>query len=118
MSVEASVVPEAGGQVVSKSRAGAELFLISLILLFLELACIRWFPAHVIFLTFFTNTILLASFLGISLACLAARRAQNFLADTPVLLVIVMAAALWLEFINPALRAVLQVGNQTSPQVI
>jgi hypothetical protein len=118
MSVEASVVSEAGGKVVPKSRAAAELFLISLILLFLELACIRWFPAHVIFLTFFTNTILLASFLGMSLGCLAARRPQNFLADTPVLLVIVMTAALWLEFINPALRAVLQVGNRTSPQVV
>ena len=68
--------------------------MISLLLLFLELACIRWFPAHVLYLTFFTNTILLASFLGMSLGCLAARRAQNFILDTPVLLMIAMTARL------------------------
>src|SRR6059058_5208176 len=61
---------------------------------FPELACIRWFPAHVLYLTFFTNTILLASFLGMSLGCLAARRAQNFILDTPVLLMVAMAARL------------------------
>ena len=42
-----------------------DLFLISLLTLFLELTCIRWFPSHVLFLTFFTNTVLLASILGI-----------------------------------------------------
>ena len=39
------------------------MFLISLLILFLELAGIRWFPAHVLYLTFFTNVMLLASFL-------------------------------------------------------
>ena len=43
-----------------------DLFLISFLTLFLELTCIRWFPSHVLFLTFFTNTVLLASILGIS----------------------------------------------------
>ena len=51
-----------------------DLFLISLLTLFLELTCIRWFPSHVLFLTFFTNTVLLACILGISVGCLAARR--------------------------------------------
>ena len=49
-----------------------DLFLISFLTLFLELTCIRWFPSHVLFLTFFTNTVLLASILGISVGCLAA----------------------------------------------
>ena len=49
-----------------------DLFLISFLTLFLELACIRWFPSHVLFLTFFTNTVLLACFLGMSVGCLAA----------------------------------------------
>ncbi len=53
--------------------AGFDLFLISFVILFLELACIRWFGAHVLFLTFFTNCVLLACFLGMSLGCLAAR---------------------------------------------
>ena len=58
-------------------RARGDLFLISLLILFLELACIRWFPAHVLFLTFFTNTVLLACFLGMSLGCLASRAAPR-----------------------------------------
>jgi hypothetical protein len=32
---------------------GFQLFLISFVILFLELAAIRWFPAHVLYLTFF-----------------------------------------------------------------
>ena len=56
-----------------------DLFAVSAVFLFLELAFIRWFPAHVLFLTFFTNTVLLASFLGLSLGCLAARHRRNYL---------------------------------------
>ena len=93
MSTKAPIVLEPEQQVPPAFRTRVELFLISLLLLFLELACIRWFPAHVLYLTFFTNTILLASFLGMSLGCLAARRAQNFILDTPVLLMIAMTAS-------------------------
>jgi hypothetical protein len=42
------------------------------LVLFLELACIRWFAAYVVFLQFFTNVVLIASFLGMSCGCLAA----------------------------------------------
>ncbi|MDR7417661.1 MAG: hypothetical protein QN178_01985 [Armatimonadota bacterium] len=45
-------------------RLYAELFLISFLILFFELACIRWFASSVVFLTFFTNIVLLASFLA------------------------------------------------------
>ena len=71
------------GTVIAKRRdfhlaAGRRIcFLISLLILFLELACIRWFPAHVLYLTFFTNTVLLACFLGMSVGCLAASRAAT-----------------------------------------
>ena len=54
-----------------------DLFAISLLVLFLELACIRWFPAHVLFLTFFTNTMLLAGFLGMSVGCLTTRHRRD-----------------------------------------
>ena len=40
-----------------------DLFLVGFLVLFLELACIRWFAANVIFLQFFTNVVLLACFL-------------------------------------------------------
>ena len=54
------------------SRRTADLFLVSFLILFMELACIRWFGSMVVFLTFFTNIVLLAAFLGISVGCLAA----------------------------------------------
>ncbi len=57
-------------------RPYRELFLVSFLILFFELAAIRWFAATVVFLTFFTNIVLLASFLGMSVGLLAARRPQ------------------------------------------
>ena len=51
-------------------RTRVDLFVVSFLVLFLEVAAIRWFPAHVLFLTFFTNTVLLACFLGMSIGCL------------------------------------------------
>ena len=41
-------------------RSYADLFLISFLILFFELAAIRWFGSTVVFLTFFTNIVLLA----------------------------------------------------------
>ena len=55
------------------ARASIELFVISFLVLFFELACIRWFGSTVIFLTFFTNIVLMACFLGVSVGCLAER---------------------------------------------
>ena len=63
-----------------------DLFIVSWLILFLELACIRWFPARVLFLTFFTNLVLLACFVGMSIGCLAARSKRNWLTWTPWLL--------------------------------
>lgn len=55
-------------------RSARDLFLISFTLLFFELTCIRWFGGTVIFLNFFTNLVLMACFLGMSVGCLAASR--------------------------------------------
>jgi spermidine synthase len=99
-------------------HAKFDLFLISLLILFLELACIRWFPAHVLFLTFFTNTILLACFLGMSLGCLAAARPGRFAVTTPVLLLVAMIAAQLVGFVRNDLETVLRVGDQIAPQVV
>src|SRR5256714_4532190 len=51
----------------------AQLFLTSFLGLYAELLCIRWMPAHVRFLSYFTNFILLASFLGLGVGILSAR---------------------------------------------
>src|SRR5436190_17510183 len=92
-------------------RARWDLFLISLLILFLELACIRWFPAHVLYLTFFTNVVLLASFLGMSVGCLAAGRKRNYLMWTPLALVTALAVAHSVEFTSGSLIQFVNVGN-------
>ena len=102
----------------SRRRSGFELFLISLIILFLELAAIRWFPAHVLYLTFFTNVVLLASFLGMSVGCLAASHRRNYLTWTPLLLVVGLAAAHAVEISSGSFIKFVDVGNQASPQQV
>src|SRR6516164_9512670 len=82
------------------AQARINLFLISVLLLFLELACIRWFAAHALFLTFFTNTVLLACFLGMSLECLAVNHRVNYLESTPYLLGIAEAARASMELVR------------------
>ncbi|HKO62194.1 MAG TPA: hypothetical protein VJV03_13610, partial [Pyrinomonadaceae bacterium] len=102
----------------SSLRNGFELFLISLLILFLELAAIRWFPAHVLYLTFFTNVVLLASFLGMSVGCVAARHRRNYLIWTPFLLVVALAAAHAVEISSSTFGKFVDVGNQASPQQV
>src|SRR5262245_1375623 len=99
-------------------RAGLDLFLISLLLLFLELASIRWFPAYVLFLTFFTNTGLLACFLGMSLGCLAVNHQRNYLTWTPVVLCLALTAGAGMEVMRRTLERVVDVGNQASPEMV
>jgi SAM-dependent methyltransferase len=99
-------------------RPGVDLFLISLLILFLELACIRWFPAHVLYLTFFTNLVLLACFLGMSVGCLAAARSQRYLTWTPALLALAVVSAHAVDQLSLSLRPLLDVGGQSSPQLV
>jgi len=63
------------------------LVLASFLMLFVELVLIRGTAAAVVYLSFFTNLVLLASFLGIGLGFLRARGGRDHLAWTPALLV-------------------------------
>lgn len=56
-------------------------------MLFLELALIRWTGSNVVSLSYFSNFVLLGSFLGIGLGFLRARRSRNFFPFAPVALV-------------------------------
>ena len=87
-----------------RDRPALDLFLISWLVLFLELACIRWFPSHVLFLTFFTNTVLLACFVGMSIGCLVARRPGRLIRYTPFLLFVAVVAGLLTDKYAEALR--------------
>ncbi|MEP6973133.1 MAG: spermidine synthase [Actinomycetota bacterium] len=62
------------------------LFLASFLMLFVELALIRGTTAAVIYLSFFTNLVLLASFLGIGLGFLRANADRHSLRRAPMLL--------------------------------
>ena len=61
------------------------LFLSSFLVLFLEIALIRWMPAYIRLLAYFSNFILLASFLGIGVGCLLASRRRSLIAWFPLI---------------------------------
>jgi hypothetical protein len=100
-------------------RASIELFLISFLILFFELACIRWLGSTVIFLTFFTNIVLMACFLGVSVGCLAASRSWSWMSSLiPLALVITASACGFLWAYNNFSQVMIDVGSQQSPQLI
>lgn len=103
----------------STKRSLTRLFVISFLILFFELACIRWFASTVIFLTFFTNFVLMACFLGMSVGCLAARRRQNLIKLVIPMMVLAAAAAVALLWAyNSFDRMTIDMGGQESPQQI
>jgi SAM-dependent methyltransferase len=64
----------------------------SFLVLLLEVALIRWMPAHIRLLSYFSNFILLASFLGIGVGCLLAPRRVGLFAWFPAILAAVVVA--------------------------
>ncbi len=106
------------GMTTPARRPGFDLFLISGLVLFLELACIRWFPAHVLYLTFFTNAVLLAAFVGMSVGCLLADRPVRMLNRTPMFVAISLAVGLIIVHYRNSLERFVNVGNQENPEVV
>ena len=66
------------------TRSG-RVFVSSFLVLFLEVVLIRWMPAYVRLLAYFSNFILLASFLGIGIGCLLAATRLRLFAWFPML---------------------------------
>ena len=62
----------------------------SALMLFLELALIRWLGANIVHLSYFTNFVLLGSFLGVGLGFLISRQAWSVARWTPVLLAVLV----------------------------
>jgi len=96
-----------------------DLFLISFLILFFELASIRWFGSNVIFLTFFTNLVLMACFLGMSVGLLSAGRRQNLI--TWVFPMALLAAGLAVATLGASTiwrKLLIDVGGQNSPQQV
>jgi Spermine/spermidine synthase domain len=66
------------------------LFGLSFLMLFVELALIRWTGANVLYLSYFSNFVLLGSFLGIGLGFLRARSRVNLFPWAPVALALLI----------------------------
>ena len=96
----------------------ADMFLISFVILFFELACIRWFGSMVIFLTFFTNIVLMACFLGMTVGCLAASRGRDYVRSVIPLALVAVALACGAQWAYRQGSFSVDVGRQESPQQI
>jgi predicted membrane-bound spermidine synthase len=75
----------------------ARIFLASFLVLFLQVALIRWMPAYVRLLSYFSNFILLACFLGIGLGCLLAPSRRHLFGFFPAIQAAVVAAVYFLR---------------------
>src|SRR5947208_3393623 len=95
------------------------LFVSSFLVLFLETALIRWLPAYVRLLAYFSNFILLASFLGIGVGCLLATRRRNLFVWFPLMLFAVIFGVdrLRLEVALPSTSTIYFSSGTTSPVV-
>ncbi len=74
------------------------IFLLSVAMLFFELLCIRWIPSYVRFLSYFNNFVLMASFLGIGLGMLTARRQRFWFPPFPLMVLLLTIVVLWNKF--------------------
>jgi hypothetical protein len=93
--VEQAPVPSAARSL-NRPRAAPRfrLFALSFLMLFLELALIRWLGANVLYLGFFSNLILLGSFLGIGLAFLVVKRGRRWIHALPMTLLALVGLVL------------------------
>lgn len=92
-------------------------FLVSFAMLFFELLCIRWIPSYVRYLSYFNNFLLLASFLGIGLGMLSARRERFWFPPFPLLLtllVFIIAQTKFEFYINSTQALYYGAGEQQS----
>ena len=78
------------------------LFLISYLVLLLELAYIRWLSAYILYLGYFTNFVLLAALLGIGAGTLLAGRSSQLVRWLPALLFSLLCITLFTRAqVNP-----------------
>jgi hypothetical protein len=66
--------------------AAVRLVALSSLMLFVELGLIRWSGSYVVYLSFFTNFVLLASFLGVGVGFLRSRNDRDLFAWAPIAL--------------------------------
>lgn len=83
----------------------SRLFLTSAMLLFAELLLIRWIPANVVYVGFFNNLLLIASFLGIGLGILLGSRGWRPRLPLAALLLFALVVLVYTNQVNAYLIA-------------
>jgi spermidine synthase len=98
----------------------ARLFLISFLILFLEVALIRWMPAYIRLLAYFSNFILLASFLGIGIGCLLAPLRVRLFPWFPLLQAALLGVVAWarIDIAVPQTSTSIYFSSGTAEQVV
>ncbi len=81
--------PPAAGKRMPPAKS-LRLFALSFLMLFVELALIRWTGANIIYLSYFSNFVLLGSFLGIGIGFLRAKSRVNLFPWAPAALALLV----------------------------
>jgi SAM-dependent methyltransferase len=94
--------------------------LASFLVLFLELVFIRWLPSNIRLLAYFSNFILLASFLGIGLGCLLAGARRTLFPAFPWVQLAILATVylVRLEVAAPSASTIYFSSGTTDPVVV
>src|SRR3989344_3598743 len=96
-----------------------QIFITSSLILYLELALIRFIPAYVRYLGYFTNIILLGVFLGIGLGCLLAKKRLNFfILFAPLLLLLILLVTYFKFEIGISTLQVIYFKSNTEDQIV
>jgi spermidine synthase len=74
------------------SKQNIELFLISFVMLFLEIFLIRWISTEVRIFAYVSNLVLLACFLGVGIGCYFSKKSETILISFGLLAIIALAA--------------------------
>jgi hypothetical protein len=85
------------------SQNAVSLILAGFLALFLELALIRWWPANVLSLAYFSNLVLIASFVGLGIGFLLPQSSRDRFRFFPLVLLSVVGASIAMRFIQPVI---------------
>jgi predicted membrane-bound spermidine synthase len=94
------------------------LFLVSFLVLFLQVALIRWMPAYVRLLAYFSNFILLAAFLGIGVGCLLTRVRTLFAWYAPLQALVIFGVAWFRLEVSVPTSTSIYFSSGTTEQVV
>ncbi|HXV97014.1 MAG TPA: spermidine synthase, partial [Anaerolineae bacterium] len=91
------------------------MFLISFLILFFELVCIRWLSSYILYLGYFTNFVLLGSLLGIGAGALLADKSYKLIKWLPALLFIFITIILFVRAeVNPKFEDLIYFTNDSA----